>query len=193
MLNQTDSKEYSNAYAVLSPISDRQGLNQWTEQDKRRAVISLLIYGNQAEVARVTGIPATTLSYWRSCEWFDSFTADAMQHVGHEIRAGLTAIVGKTVQNAIDRLDNGDIKTHVIRTEDEAGNVTSTVQTCRVPATLKDISYAGAMFIDRWLLLQGKATRITHTEGADRYATLAKALAGKAERVLEHDEGKPDA
>ena len=122
---------------------------------------------------------------WRASDWFEEFTSEAIAEVGHEIRAGLTAIVSKTVKHAIDRLDNGDIKAYVARDVDSEGNVTTSVKSSRLPATLKDITYANAMFTDRWLLLQGKATRITGTEGCDRYSTLAAALASKGGAVIE--------
>lgn len=138
----------SNITTNTSPYSDEQ---------RREAVIHYLASGKYSITAKRTGIPITTICYWRNSDWWDDVAASVRAGLEDESRAKLQAITHKALDSAIDRLDNGE--TYVSKGEQ-----------IRVPVKARDAMLIAAMAYDKLRLSLNLPGRITDTGRVDSLA-----------------------
>ena len=82
--------------------------SHYTDSQRREAAAQYVMLGNLAKVAEATGIPQRTLGDWVRTDWFRSIVAEVRAEKAIEIDASYTRIIHKTLDQLIDRLDNGD-------------------------------------------------------------------------------------
>ena len=83
--------------------------SKYTDEERRGAALEYGVYGNMAKVARTTGIPETTLFYWKNhSDWWDTLVVEVRGEKADEQRQGYSLIVDKAHKETLDRLENGD-------------------------------------------------------------------------------------
>ena len=83
--------------------------SKYTDEERRGAALEYGVYGNMAKVARITGIPETTLFYWKNHSgWWDTLVVEVRGEKADEQRQGYSLIVDKAHKETLDRLENGD-------------------------------------------------------------------------------------
>lgn len=84
------------------------GNTWWSEKQKYEAVASYLLFGNMAEVSRMSGIPHITLRKWKGQPWW----AEAENEIKRGSKMELSGKLRKAVELAHlaveDRLQNGE-------------------------------------------------------------------------------------
>lgn len=132
----------------------------YTNDDKRRAVMVWVMSGNMTDVSRKTGIPQTTLSYWRRhAEWWDSLVAEIRTEKNGELDAAYTKIIHDISEEIKDRVLHGD---YVL-------NKDGTIS--RKPVNMKDLAVAGAVLFDKRALNRGDPTSRTERTTTDAQLT----------------------
>jgi len=153
------------------PMSHAKGSN-YTDV-KRREVASLFaVLGNQREVAKITGVPETTICKWRKTAWWDAFLQAARSEHEAEVDAMQSRIIKEANQVVMDRLRNGDYK------------ILKDGTLKRVPVTAKDAATVGAITFDKRQIARSLPTSINVNAG-DMLAQMAdnmRRLAQSAQR-----------
>jgi hypothetical protein len=145
---------------------------RYTEADKDRAAVMLLIHGNPTAVADACGIPGETVRFWaRQPEW-----AERMARVRHtnvsELDAYWTRYLPKAMEAMFDRLENGDWK--AIPGKDESGAPVAVRY--RLPMSARDIAITMAIVFDKRQIIRNLPTSIRGQSGEDRWKDLARGL-----------------
>ncbi len=87
--------------------------SKYTDEERRGAALEYGVYGNMAKVARTTGIPETTLFYWKNhSDWWDTLVVEVRGEKADEQRQGYSLIVDEAHKEILDRLKNGDFAHH---------------------------------------------------------------------------------
>ena len=71
----------------------RRKKRNYTDADRRKAVVLYQMFGNFTEVAKQTGFPVRTITDWRhNAEWWGEFAADVREqttdNIDHSIELG---------------------------------------------------------------------------------------------------------
>lgn len=82
---------------------------RYSETDKLKAVTIYLTIGNLAETARQTEIPYLTLRDWLDQSWYPQMVATIRGEQNTRISAKYKAIVEKTQDKLLERIEKGDI------------------------------------------------------------------------------------
>jgi hypothetical protein len=138
------------------------------EEKKIEAATVYAVTGSLQRAAELSGVPIHTLRSWRSQDDFQKLLQEVWQENNEKIDAKFTAIIEKSLEAIIDRLDNGDFK------------VTPRGDIKRVPISAKELSLVQAINVDKRQLLRGLPTSRSDsavgTEGkvVDRLEKLAE-------------------
>lgn len=151
--------------------------NQYTDEQRRTAVVLYMTLGNMNAVSERTGIPHNTLADWKNhSDWWHVVADDARQQVGDEIKAEILATMRAAYTEVRERLENGDHKV-----------VDKRVQ--RVPVSARDAGWLAAVLTDKWQVLNNQPTSISSSHLDARLAEAIEAvteIGRKArERVIE--------
>ena len=82
---------------------------QWSPAQKETAVAKWLILGNIMEVQRQTGIPEITLRKWKAADWWQEKEKELRKQANTELEGKLGRVLDKSLEQTMDRLENGDI------------------------------------------------------------------------------------
>ena len=139
----------------------------YSPDDIRRAAQLYAVVGNFKKVSRQTGIPDTTLLYWRDNkdEWvtmYEQIRAEKRD----ELDAHFTSILDKAMEGLQDRLQNGDEYFDA-----------KTGQHYRKKVSARDLVIVGGSVFDKRQILNNQPTSVRGTVSAeDRLKELAKVL-----------------
>jgi hypothetical protein len=81
----------------------------WSPLQKENAVAKWLILGNIMEVQRQTGIPEITLRKWKAQDWWLEKEKELRKQANTELEGKLGRVLDKSLEQTMDRLENGDI------------------------------------------------------------------------------------
>ena len=81
----------------------------YTDTKKREVVAHYVYSGLMSEVARVTGVPETTLSQWKQQEWWEAFVIEARSKISDRIDAQQSRVIESAYEGVQDRINNGDV------------------------------------------------------------------------------------
>lgn len=81
----------------------------WSPSQKENAVAKWLILGNIMEVQRQTGIPEITLRKWKAQDWWTDKEKELRKQANTELEGKLGRVLDKSLEQTMDRLENGDI------------------------------------------------------------------------------------
>ena len=87
------------------------GGSKYTDDVRRRAVIEYCVGGLMTKVSETTGIPETTLAYWKNhADWWDEVVAEVRNEINDKILANNLEIAQRAADRVLDSLENGDEK-----------------------------------------------------------------------------------
>lgn len=176
---------YQGKEIILSKTRGRPMHPHWKKgfyTDKERIEVATLYaaLGSVKAVGALTRVSEGTIRGWTKEEWFRTLLDEIRAENDQAIDAKFTDIVGKTLDQLSDRVENGD---HVL---------TKSGEVVRVPVKARDLSIVAAINIDKRQLLRGKPTsrteQIKDQPAQDRLAILADAFQKLAGRKPEAPE-----
>ncbi len=128
----------------------------------------MVAHGNSLVVSDMTGIPASTLRHWhRNDIDFQTMCQEIRVEFGESIKSKLASIIDAAADQALDRLQNGD----VVR-DNRTGDLV------RVPIRGKDAAIVGAVAFDKLRLAESQPTSIVrHEDGKEELRRLAQQIA----------------
>lgn len=143
----------------------RKGMDKgiWPDQKYIEAATLFAVTGDMTVVEELTDIPYRTLMEWKKEEAFLTLLLEIREENDEKIDAKFTEILEKTLEQALDRLENGETF------------ITKKGEVVHVPPKLRDLTIAMNAIFDKRQLLRGKPTARTEkiSTVADRLETLA--------------------
>ena len=137
----------------------------WSPDQKEMAVAKYLILGNLMEVQRQTQIPEITLRKWKMQDWWQEKEKELRKQANTELEGKLGKVLNKSLEQTMDRLENGDIFYNQKTGKFE-----------RVPVKANVVNQISKTMLDKKFVLQQINNRADHTEEAiaDRLESLKK-------------------
>jgi len=155
---------------ALAPIKRRalkRTRNEWSQSQKIEAVLTYIATGSETKTAAATGIPKGTINMWRYQPWWKELIAQIHEEKDDQITTDITRILDKSIENVMDRLENGDF-----------GFNQKTGEVFRKPVNLRDSHKVLVDMIDKRNLLTGKPTqRVEAIDTKNQLEFLAKKFA----------------
>ena len=115
--------------------------SKYTDEDRRRAAVEYAVHGVMSKVAKVTGIPETTLSTWKRSDWWVGQVAEVRTQTEEVIRSNNLKIATRAGEEILDRIDNGD--TQIVQGKP-----------VRVPVKARDLAIVGGISQDKYFGVQ---------------------------------------
>lgn len=132
----------------------------WYPEEKRLEVVALFaVVGDLVRIEELSGVPYHTIRAWRKQEWFHRLLEEIREENNETLDAKFTAIVQKSQDLVMDRLENGD---YVLLKDGTLA---------RKPVAIKDLALVSAITVDKRQIIRNKPTQIT--QSGDK-ATLEK-------------------
>jgi len=132
------------------PVMER---SKYSDEDRRRVAIEYHIHGTQTKVAKITGIPQTTISDWLKTEWFVEQSQAIEAQTEQLILAKNRQIIDASQDELLDRVLNGDsklVKTKkVIEHDDGSSEVVEDYELKRVPMPGRDLNITSGTVQDK--------------------------------------------
>ncbi len=157
---------------------------QWPERKKMEVLMAYLASGNMVTVASVTGVPYTTIKFWKNQPWWKERTDAFYEEDKVELDAKYQKIIRKCLEVTEDRLENGNFLF-----DQKTGRVT------RVPVALRDSHVVMKDMVAQQQILRKDPiqTEIAKDSINDRLVKLAEQFAlmamGKVEKTIEPSGG----
>lgn len=151
-------------------------------EKKVHAACLYAVVGKLGEVSKLTDIPENQLKSMMGEQWWEDIVKQVHSEENDQITASMTTFIVKSMDAAIDRVENGDYYIN-----------TKTGQTFRIPVKLRDLILPVGILTDKRNLLRGEATSRTDKLGQDeilkalgnKFESFAKKLGYKAPEVIE--------
>lgn len=124
------------------------------DEKKVEAASIYAVTGSVHKASELTGVPLHTIKSWRQTDEFKALLNEVWTENNEKIDARFTAIIEKSLEAIIDRLDNGDHR------------LTAKGTVVRVPIGAKELSLVQAINVDKRQLLRGLPT--SRTDAADQ-------------------------
>jgi len=149
-----------NGHTIGTDISVEKG-SKYTNQQRREAVVEYGIHGNMTKVAEVTGIPETTLAYWKNkTDWWVTVFAEVCSEISGRILPQNLQIAERANERVLDSLENGDEK--LIWDKAKGEHVIK-----RVKPTGKEASVMGGIAQDKARVQMNLPTTITDNRSTE--------------------------
>lgn len=132
----------------------------WSDKDKDRVARVYKSLGNQAKTVEVTGVPARTLAFWLTQDWWKERMNQLRAEDSTELEEAATSIAKKSQEVVQERLANGDFVL------DKEGNLR------RKPVSAKDAAVISAISIDKRKILQEEPLREQQLGSTERLLKL---------------------
>jgi len=127
--------------------------SKYSDEDRRRVAIEYHIHGTQTRVAKITGIPQTTIADWIKTEWFEEQSKAIEAQTEKKIFAKNQKIIDASQDELLDRVLNGDsklVKTKkVIEHDDGSSEVVEDYELKRVPMPGRDLNITSGTVQDK--------------------------------------------
>lgn len=145
----------------------------WSPDQKEMAVAKYLILGNLMEVQRQTQIPEITLRKWKHQDWWAEKEKELRRQANTELEGKLGKVLNKSLEQTMDRLENGDITFNQRTGKFE-----------RVPVKANVVNQINKTMLDKKFILQQINAKSDNTEEAiaDRLESLKKEFLSFAKR-----------
>jgi len=131
----------------------------FSDEFKMQAVALFYSVGNYKAAARELGIERKSLRNWVSSPDGQKWLRTLRDHAEEEFRNKAGELVFKSLEQLEDRLDNGNIRTAHVKGE---------LKEWREPASLKDLTYAAGILVDKLRVSMNLPTKVTATEGGSQ-------------------------
>lgn len=136
----------------LTAKAEQKGI--YSQAKKQHAVALYAATGDLSKSAELAEIPKSTLQKWRTEPWFQALMHEVWEENNERIDAKFSEIIEKSLDQVVDRLENGDVK------------VLKDGKTVRVPISARDLSLVSAINVDKRQLLRGLPTSRSESLGA---------------------------
>lgn len=124
---------------------------------KINACMAWVLTGSPKRAERMTGVPAQTISAWkRNATWWPEVELGCKANLQSELEGKYTHLMHLMVDEAIDRVENGDIKYDSHKDK-----------YVEVPISAKDLASMSAIFFDKRALMRGDPTSRTEKVSTD--------------------------
>ena len=128
----------------------------YPESKRVEVVTTYLTLGSAPLTAAVTVVSLPTIQHWKLTDWWKDMVRDIMDSENIEMSAKLKRIVDKSIDVALDRIENGD---HIFNPR--------TGEVMRVPIKVREALKAVDTMIDKRQILQEKPTKIVEQRTVD--------------------------
>lgn len=160
----------------------------YSEEEKREAVVLMFTLGTQSAVSEALDIPQRTISDWMKTEWWAEYHRQMVVGNRDEFGAVFRRIVKKSASELEDRLEKGDLM------RDRKGKLR------RKPISAKDLTVIMAIATDKDRILRGEPTSISAKatdlgSAAREFERIANAPTGQENKLVPPTENgtmKPD-
>lgn len=124
------------------------GIEKGIYPDEKKIEVVTLYFatGKVKEVAALTGVPASTIQYWRKQQWFYDVLQEIREENNEKIDSNFNEIIETALIQLLDRVKHGD---YVFNAK---------MELVRRPLSGKDLSVVAAINIDKRQLLRGEPT-----------------------------------
>lgn len=141
---------------------------RWNEKKRYEVVTTYLATGSPKITESLTTVPVPTINRWKKEDWWKELEAEIREAEDLEMSARLKSVVDKSLENVMDRLENGE---YVLNNK--------TGKLSRVPVKLRDAQKALNDAIDKKRLLQKQPNKIVQQQASidDRLKLLADQFA----------------
>lgn len=124
----------------------------YDEKARIKAASVYAVVGNANKVEEITGIPAETVRYWRTLEWWDKVVERVHIEKDDEHDTKLTELIDKILPQIEDRIQNGDTV------------ITKTGKETRKPMGGKELGVTLSIVADKRDLLRRKQKNQIETQ-----------------------------
>jgi hypothetical protein len=138
------------------------------DEKKVEAAAVYAATGSLQRTEQVTGVPMKQLRSWRATDEFKALLREVWEENNEKIDAKFTEIIEKSLDQVIDRVENGDFR------------LGKDGEPKRVPISAKDLSLVQAINVDKRQLLRGLPTSRSEAASAESDRTV-----GRLERLAE--------
>jgi len=139
----------------MSQLATNQSGSKYGDQDRMQAVIEYSVHGSLAKVEEYTGISKRTLLDWTKTEWWQDQLGRLHDQNKDIFKAQYSQAVLEGLEQVRDRIKNGD------------AYVTKDGEIARKPASLRDLSTATGIALDKLRLLNNEPTSITKADNGE--------------------------
>ncbi len=163
-------------------VANRKKVQFRSDYAKVEVVKTYLALGaNLTLTSSATGVPLRTLHLWKSSTWWKNLVNEIKKVEKLELSAKTKAILDRSLDQIIDRLDNGDIILN---------QKTGTIERKKLSA--RDLNQITKDIMDRKLILdRAFEEKVVEVDKGDRLAALAERFANLAEATLENTKKRP--
>lgn len=109
----------------------------WEEDIKQKAVELYALTGNASRVSEVLNVPAGTVRYWKSQNWWIDKMRELVADRDMQINTKFTDLIEKAQDTIQERLENGDYV------------LTKTGDARRVPVSMRDAALVTGIMADK--------------------------------------------
>jgi len=81
----------------------------WTDRDRLKVIAAFSVLGNATKVSEITGVPPTTINYWKTQPWWFEEMEKLRKAEDETMISGYGKIMQKTIEKLEKRLEEGDI------------------------------------------------------------------------------------
>lgn len=135
-----------------------EGTSKYTPADKLAALTAYLVTGSMAKAETYCGVPAQTIYQWkRTSEWWPALAEEVKKEKNDELEAMITGIMHQSLENIVDRLENGDTYYD-----------TKSGEFYKMPPKAKEISVINDYLFKQRALMRGDPTRRVENVSTDQ-------------------------
>jgi hypothetical protein len=161
-----EGKEIVTVRQMGAPVRYRKNPSFFSQEVKTNAATLYCVYGDTAEVSKLTDVPEKVLREWKEEPWWLEIQKQVFVEQNEKLSSQISKVLGKAIDQITDRLDNGD-QTYNPRT----GEIT------RKPIEAKVLVGLFDTLAHQRRVTRGEPTNITAKVGVDdRLKTLEAAF-----------------
>ena len=130
--------------------------NYFNLEQKTDACTLYCVYGDVEQVSEMTGIPGKFIRDWKSEPWWAEIQKKVFVEQNEKLASRINGVLDKSLDNIVDRLDNGDFLWDVRKSK-----------FVRKPVDTKVLATVFNSLVTRRQLIRGEPTSITSQLGVD--------------------------
>ena len=135
-----------------------EGTSKYTPADKIAALTAYLVTGSAQKAEAHCGVNAGTIQTWRrNSEWWPALANEIKKEKNDEMEAVLTGILHQSLENIVDKLENGDTFYDG-----------KTGEQYKMPVKAKELAALTGILFDKRALLRGDPTRRVESVSTDQ-------------------------
>jgi len=139
---------------VKAPRKNTPGVpGLWSDKKKNEAIAVFLATGSVTLTSEQINVPIHTINKWKASPWWKDKIQEIQKDDYDRIDTRLTKAIDKTLDEVMDRLNNGEYMFDV-----RTGKVK------RIPAKLRDINTTFTQLLDKRQLIRKQPTKIVEQQ-----------------------------